>query len=161
VASRPNGGVLLRQFKFAGSSGPGCGLWFVVGGPAGVGSWGCRIQCVRAIPLLVEVVARRDRFAAVDGSLLLQTGGLSRFDVGFCLSGAGFGGGLVGEGFVLFDLQRFLPGALADLVCFDVAMLVAFVACHPRESCDEQDGHDRGDDDQNCCAGSYIGSLCW
>jgi hypothetical protein len=43
--------------------------------------------------------------------------------------------------------QHFLPGALADLVCFDVAMLVAFVARHPRESRDEQDGHDRGNDD--------------
>jgi hypothetical protein len=29
------------------------------------------------------------------------------------------------------------------------------------ESCDEQDGHDRGDNDQNCCAGSHVGFLCW
>ncbi|HEY0227671.1 MAG TPA: hypothetical protein VGC05_15040, partial [Mycobacterium sp.] len=94
--------------------------------------------------MVVEVVARGDRFAAVDGSLLLQTGGLSRFDVGFCLRGTGSGGGLVGEGFVLFDLQRFLPGAFADLVCFEVAMLIAFIACRPRESRDEQDGHDCG-----------------
>src|ERR1700733_15418441 len=84
-----------------GSSGPGCGSWFVVDGRAGVGCWGCRVQRVGAVPLLVEVVARRDRFTAVDGSLLLQTGGLCRVDIRFGLGGASFGGGLVGEGFLL------------------------------------------------------------
>lgn len=86
-----------------GSSRPGGGSWFVVDGRAGVGCWGCRVQSVGAVELSFEVVARGDRFIAVDGSLLLQTGGLCRFDVGFGLGGAGFGGGLVGEGFLLFD----------------------------------------------------------
>jgi hypothetical protein len=53
--------------------------------------------------LLVEVIARGDRFIAVDGSLLLQTGGLCRVDIRCGLGGASFGGGLVGEGFLLFD----------------------------------------------------------
>jgi hypothetical protein len=116
-------------------------------GRAGVGGWDRRIQRVCAVPLLVEVLARGGRFTAVHGSLLLQAGGLSRFDVRFGLGGAGFGGGLLGEGFALLDVQCFLLGVLADFVSFDVAMLVAFVACHPRESRDEQDGHDCGDDD--------------
>ena len=83
-----------------GSSGPGCGSWFVVDGRAGVGCWGCRVQRVGAVPLLVELVARGDRFTAVDGSLLLQTGGLCRVHIRFGCGGAGFGGGLVGEGFL-------------------------------------------------------------
>ncbi len=40
---------------------------------------------------------------AVDGGLLLQTVSLCRVNIGFGLCGASFGGGLVGEGFLLFD----------------------------------------------------------
>src|ERR1700722_672027 len=86
-----------------GSSGPGCGSWFVVDCRAGVGCCGCGIQRVGAVPLLVQMIARGDRFTAVDGSLLLQTGGLCRVDIRFGCGGAGFGGGFVGEGFLLVD----------------------------------------------------------
>jgi hypothetical protein len=67
----------------------------------------------------------------VGGGLLLQTGGLGRLDVGFGLGGAALGRGLVGQCFALLNLQCFLLGGLADLVGFDVAVLVAFVARHP------------------------------
>ena len=53
-------------------------VFLAVGGP---GCFGCLrgwIHCVRAVPLLVELVAGGRCFAAVGGGLLLQTGGLGR-----------------------------------------------------------------------------------
>jgi len=43
------------------------------------------------VPLLVEVIAGGGCLGAAGGGLLLQTGGLGRFDVGFGLGGAGLG----------------------------------------------------------------------
>jgi hypothetical protein len=42
-----------------------------------------------------------------------------------------------------------------------VAVLVAFVARHPRDCRDEQKCNDRDDDDQNDTAGSHVGSFDW
>jgi hypothetical protein len=106
-------------------------VFLAVGGPRRFGCLRGRIHRVRAVQLLVELITGGRCFAAVGGGLLLQTGGLGRLDVGFGLGGAALGRGLVGQCFALLNLQCFLLGGLADLVGFDVAVLVAFVARHP------------------------------
>src|ERR1700691_5105154 len=136
-------------------------LFLAVGGPRRFGCLRGGIHLVRAVPLLVELVTGSRRPAAVGGGLLLQTGGLSRLDVGFGLGGAGPGGGLVGQCFALLHLQRFLLGGLADLVGFDVAVLVAFVARYPCDRGDEQNCRDRDDDDQNDTGGSHVAPWDW
>ena len=133
----------------------------VVGGLRGFGCLRVRIQLVRAVPLLVELVTGGGRLVAVGGGLLLQTGGLGRLHVGFGLGGAGLGGSLVGECLLLPDVECLLLGGAADLVGFDVAVLVAFGARQPRQPCDEQNCRDRDDDDQNDSAGSDVGSSRW
>src|SRR6202171_1865958 len=136
-------------------------VFLAVGGPGCFGRLRGRIHRVRAVQLLVELVSGRRRFAAVGGGLLLQTGGLGRLDVGFGLGGAGLGGGLISQCFALVHLQCFVLGGLADLVGYGVAVLVAFVARHPRDCGDEQKCNDRDDDDQNDAGGSHVGSLGW
>src|ERR1700731_1353758 len=132
-----------------------------------VGSPGCfrcllgRIHLVGPLELLVQLLAGGCCLAAVNSGLLLQTGGLGRLHVRFGLSGAGLGGGLVGQRLALLNLQCFVLGGLADLAGFHVAVLVAFVARQPRKRGDEQKCRDRDDDDQNDTAGSHIGSLDW
>jgi hypothetical protein len=124
-------------------------VFLAVGGPRRFGCLRGRIHLVRAVQLLVELITGGRRLAAVGGGLLLQTGGLGRLDVGFGLGGAGLGGGLVGQCFTLLNLQCFLLGGLADLVGFDVAVLVAFLTRYPRDCGDEQNCRDNNDDDPN------------
>src|ERR1700677_132398 len=120
-------------------------LFLAVGGPRRFGCLRGGIHLVRAVPLLVELVTGSRRPAAVGGGLLLQTGGLSRLDVRFAL----------------LLLQCFLLGGLADLVGFDVAVLVAFVARYPCDRGDEHNCRDRDDDDQNDTGGSHVAPWDW
>src|ERR1700677_4183302 len=123
-------------------------LLLAVGRPRRFGCLRGGIHLVRAVPLLVELVTGSRRPAAVGGGLLLQTGGLSRLDVGFGLGGAGPGGGLVGQCFALLYLQCFLLGGLADLVGFDVAVLVAFVGASPCDGGVGTNCRDRDEDNK-------------
>ena len=59
------------------------------------------------------------------GGLLLQAGGLGRFHIGFGLSSAGLGGGIIGERFALPDPPCFLGGLATDVLGFVVALMLA------------------------------------
>ena len=95
------------------------------------------------------------------GGLLLQTGDLGRLDVAFGPSGAGLDGSLLCQCTLPANVDRFLLGDAANLVGFDVAVLVAFGARHPHKPYDEQNCCDRDNDNQNDCAGSHLGSVWW
>jgi hypothetical protein len=109
-------------------------LWFIVVGRTTVGCCRGRVEGVCAVELFVEVLAGGDCLTAMVGGLLLQPLGLGCLDVGFGLSGAGFGGGLLGARFALHDLSTFFTGLTADGFGFGVAVVIALVAGHPAEN---------------------------
>ncbi len=114
----------------------------------GVGDSRVRVNLIGTFEFLVHLGASGGGVASTCMRLVLQAFRVRGLGVGFRLCGAGLGRGLVGECFSLPHPVGLFFGAVAHLAGLYVAVLVAFIASHPRDRGDEQQCRDSNYDDQ-------------